>query len=434
MIEDTIVALSSGAGRAGVAVIRISGPGTAALVKAIAGVLPEPRRATLRRFRRSDGDVLDQGLVLWFPEGASFTGEASAEFHCHGGRAVVAAMLDAIVAFPGCRMAEPGEFTLRAFRCGRMTLADVEALGDLVAAETEMQRRHSLRLVGGAVQALSERWRRDLVRASALVEVTIDWADEEVPDDVGPEVLELMGHVLADMAGQVAQSAGAERLRNGFEVALIGAPNSGKSSIINRLAGRDAAITSPVPGTTRDIVELRYDLDGLPVVFLDTAGLRETDDPVEAEGVRRAIARAEAADIRVLLSAPDAPFPERYLGLQRVGDHLIATKSDLGEVIGFDQSISVVSGQGIGEMLDFVARSLRSLAEDAGLIGHQRQLSAIEQARGALVRAQDCVKASDLELAAEELRVAIRALQRLIGAVDVEDVLEEVFASFCLGK
>lgn len=431
---DTIVALSSGAGRAGVAVIRVSGPDTRGLVEALAGTVPEPRRASLRRFRRPDGEVLDQGLILWFPEGASFTGEDSAEFQCHGGRAVVASMLDAAVAFPGCRMAEPGEFTLRAFRQGRMTLADVEALGDLVSAETEAQRRHSLRLMDGAVQTLSEDWRKDLVRASALVEVTIDWADEEVPDDVGPEVLGLIDRVLADMAGQIAQAAGAERLRTGFEVALIGAPNSGKSSLINRLAGRDAAITSPEPGTTRDVVELRYDLDGLPVVFLDTAGLRESDDPVEVEGVRRALSRAGAADLRVLLSAPDALFPEAYSNFKQSGDCLVATKSDLGPSSGADFAISVVTGEGVSELLAHVSRSLASRAENAGLIGHRRQLSAIEHAQRALVHAKDCVNASDLELAAEELRVAIRALQRLIGRVDVEDVLGEVFSSFCLGK
>ncbi|MEM7670490.1 MAG: GTPase, partial [Pseudomonadota bacterium] len=287
-MTDTIVALSTAPGRAAVAVVRASGPAVEEMVAGIAGSPIVPRRAGLRALRRENGEVIDRALVLTFAEGRSFTGEAMAEFQTHGGPAVVDAVVARLLEFPGVRIAEPGEFTLRAFKNGRIDLAGAEALGDLINAGTEEQRAQSVRLMDGALHRRCEAWRDDLLRAVALIEVTIDWADEEVPEDVVPEVSQLVGGLIASMADELGRSDTAERIRTGFEVALLGAPNAGKSSLFNYLADREAAITSPNAGTTRDVLELQYDLRGIPVTFLDMAGLRASDDPVEQEGVRRA--------------------------------------------------------------------------------------------------------------------------------------------------
>jgi tRNA modification GTPase len=432
---DTIHALSSGEPPAGVAVIRVSGPAAEAAVAALApGPLPPPRRAVLRALRAPDGEVLDEALVLRFPEGASFTGEAMAEFHCHGGRAVVRAVLAALEASVPCRMAEPGEFTLRAWRNGRLDLAGVEALSDLVSAETEAQRRQAARLVSGGLRARAESWRDRLVRAMALVEVTIDWADEEVPEDVSPEVAEILGGLLREIDRELALADGAERLRHGYEVAILGAPNAGKSSLLNALAGREAAITSPVPGTTRDVVELRYDLEGLPVIFLDMAGLRATDDPVERIGVERARDRAAGAELRVALSAPDAPLTEEVSSLLRPGDLRVRAKADLGVAPGTGEAVSAVTGERLGALLDRIATCLRACTPQGGLVAHRRQRRALEGGREAIELARKGLDRTGAEEVSEELRRAVRALERLIGAVGVEDVLDEVFSRFCLGK
>ncbi|HSF96063.1 MAG TPA: tRNA uridine-5-carboxymethylaminomethyl(34) synthesis GTPase MnmE [Thermohalobaculum sp.] len=432
--RETIFAPASGHGRAGISVIRISGPEADAALSRLTGrKLPPQRQAALRELRDSDGGVLDQALVLRFAAGASYTGEPVVELQCHGGRAVTGAVLAALSELPGCRLAEPGEFTRRAFEAGRMDLAEVEALGDLLAAETELQRRQAIRGLGGSLQRQAEAWRRDLLRAAALVEVTIDWADEEVPENVSPEVAGLLENVEAGIDRELALSMGAERLRTGFEVAVLGAPNSGKSTLINNLAGRDMAITSPLPGTTRDVLELRYDLDGLPVVFLDTAGLRDAEDEIEHEGISRAAARAEAAEMRLFLRASDAPPPEREAALWRPGDLRVWSKSDLGQGDG-DISISAQTGDGLPELIRLIARELAGRAGGDGLVSHARQRRALESAREALVRARIMVETAEAELLAEELRGATVDLERLVGRIGVEDVLGEVFATFCLGK
>ena len=303
---STIFAQASAAGKAGVAVVRISGPQAFSAASQLCGALPAPRQAGLRRLRSAAGEVLDEALVLCFSEKASFTGEETVELQTHGSVAVVNALLAELGRIDGLRLAEPGEFTRRALANGRLDLAQVEGLADLIASETEAQRQQALRLFSGGLGDLAAHWRERLIRASALLTVTIDFADEEVPVDVSPEVLELIAEVQTAMQAQVDGFGAAERIRTGYEVAIVGPPNVGKSTLLNALAGRDAAITSEVAGTTRDVIEVRMELAGLPVTLLDTAGLRETDDTVEKIGVARALERAKAADLRVFLIESDS--------------------------------------------------------------------------------------------------------------------------------
>jgi tRNA modification GTPase len=428
---DTIFAPASGRGKAGVAVIRISGPHAHDAVERLAGSLPEPRRAALRRLTGADGTHLDEALVLVFPEGASFTGEAVAELHVHGSTAVVAAVLRELGALPGLRLAEAGEFTRRALENERLDLAQVEGLADLLEAETEAQRRQALRVLSGDLGRRAETWRRALVRAAALIEATIDFADEEVPTDVAPEVTALLDSTLTELRSEAEGVTVAERIRDGFEVAIVGRPNAGKSTLLNALAGRDAAITSEVAGTTRDVIEVRMDLRGLPVTILDTAGLRDTDDTVESIGVARAIERAEAADLRVFLledaaeTLPLAPLS---------GDITVLGKADLRQSPVF--AVSGKTGAGISQLIDRITDTLATRAEGAGLAIRERHRTALHQAIRALESARIEVQHGPerAELAAEELRAAARALDSLVGRVDVEDILDEIFASFCLGK
>ncbi|MHA1108140.1 MAG: tRNA uridine-5-carboxymethylaminomethyl(34) synthesis GTPase MnmE [Alphaproteobacteria bacterium] len=434
MPRETIFAPATGAGVAGIAVIRLSGPATGAVLTRMAGEPLTPlRRAVLRDLRDDAGRLIDQAIVLRFAAGASYTGEAAAELHCHGGRAVVAAVLDALGGQAGCRLAEPGEFTRRAFEAGRIDLAGIEALGDLLAAETELQRRQAARGLEGALHRQAEAWREALIRAAALVEVTIDWADEEVPEDVGPEVAGLLAGVRAGISRELALSAGAERLREGFEVAILGAPNVGKSSLFNALAGREAAITCASPGTTRDVLELRYDLAGLPVVFLDTAGLREAEDEIEAIGVARALERARGAAMRLFLRGGDAAAPAAEAALWRPGDLVVWAKADLGVGPG-DVAISALRGDGLTKLLDRIGVELLGRTAGEGLVGHLRQRCALEEAVGALERAENALQGGEAETVAEDLRATFRALERLVGQVGAEDVMERIFGSFCLGK
>ncbi|MCY1126432.1 tRNA uridine-5-carboxymethylaminomethyl(34) synthesis GTPase MnmE [Frigidibacter sp. RF13] len=426
---DTIFALASARGKAGVAVVRLSGPEAHAAVIALCGSLPDARRASLRRLSWQD-EALDEALVLIFDVGESFTGEASAELHLHGATAVVAAVLRALGAQPGLRLAEPGEFTRRALENGRLDLAQVEGLADLIEAETEAQRRQALRVLSGAVGRRAEGWRRDLIRAAALLEATIDFADEDVPVDVAPEVLDLSGQVLQDLRREAEGVGAAERIRDGYEVAIVGRPNAGKSTLLNALAGREAAITSEIAGTTRDVIEVRMDLGGLPVTFLDTAGLRDSDDRIEAIGIERALERARAADLRIfLLDGADVPLlpPEPE-------DLLVHGKADLVAAEGF--AVSGKTGEGIEHLIAQLTERLGAQAQGAGLMIRERHKLAALRAIEALESARNEVRAGSgrTELAAEDLRRAIRALDSLVGRVDVEDLLDEIFASFCIGK
>ncbi len=426
---DTIYALATARGRSGLAVVRISGPAAFAAGSALCGTLPVARRAGLRRLMWG-GELLDEALVLSFAEGASFTGEAVVELHCHGGPAVVGAVLRALSEQPGLRLAEPGEFTRRALENGVLDLAQVEGLADLIDAETEAQRRQAVRVLSGSVGQKVEGWRRDLIRAGALLEATIDFADEDVPVDVSPEVLALIDGLMAELGREAAGVAAAERIRDGFEVAIVGAPNAGKSTLLNQLAGREAAITSEIAGTTRDVIEVRMEIAGLPVTFLDTAGLRETEDRLERAGIERALARAQAADLRVFLT-DGSPLP-----LAPVGDDLVVLgKSDTRS--GYSGlAVSGKTGAGVPELMARIGEILVERVGSAGALVRERHRVAVTTAIAALAesRAEVVRPDSRVELAAEHLRQAVRALDALVGRVDVDDLLGEIFASFCIGK
>ena len=427
---STIFAQASAAGKAGVAVVRISGPQAFSASSQLCGSLPAPRQAALRRLRSAAGEVLDEALVLCFTEKASFTGEETVELQTHGSVAVVNALLAELGRFDGLRLAEPGEFTRRALANGRLDLAQVEGLADLIASETEAQRQQALRLFSGGLGELAAHWRERLIRASALLTVTIDFADEEVPVDVSPEVLELIAEVQTAMQAQVDGFGAAERIRTGYEVAIVGPPNVGKSTLLNVLAGRDAAITSEIAGTTRDVIEVRMELAGLPVTLLDTAGLRETDDIVEKIGVARALERAKAADLRVFLIESDGK-PE----FDPAQDDIVMTsKADLsGEKLG---SVSGKTGAGVVELVEQIGARLSSKTAKAGLATRARHKEAMERCLVSLADASNRVALGPefTDIASEELRISLEALNMLIGRVDVENVLDEVFSSFCLGK
>lgn len=427
---DTIFALASAQGKAGVAVIRLSGPDAHKSANALAGGGLPSRGMHLRTLRGPDGAILDDGLVLTFQAPASFTGEDVAEFQIHGSTAAVNAVLRCLSDRDDLRLAEPGEFTRRALENGKMDLAQVEGLADLIDAETEAQRKQAQTILSGALGKLAEGWRRDLIRAASLLEAVIDFADEEVPTDVTPEVRSLIEVVKADLTREAEGVRIAERIRSGFEVAIVGPPNAGKSTLLNALAGREAAITSEYAGTTRDVIEVRMDLAGLPVTLLDTAGLRETEDHVENLGIELARNRAEAADLRVFLTdAPDA------LGIQmRDGDIHVLPKSDLREAAA--EGISGKTGQGIDRLINNISYILSHRTTSHGIATRERHRTAMLRASDALKAAQTVLESGPemYDIAAEELRTAIRALESLVGRIDVETLLDEIFASFCLGK
>jgi tRNA modification GTPase len=427
---DTIFAAATAQGKAGVAVIRVSGPLAYGAARQLCGDLPPARVAGLRVLRGRDGKQLDQGLVLRFEEKASFTGEDVVELHLHGSRAVISAVLRELSAMDGLRHAEAGEFTRQALENGRLDLAEVEGLADLVEAETEMQRRQALRGLSGELGALTEAWRSDLIRAAALLEATIDFADEEVPEDVTPEVSTLLRRVGDALAAQIGGVAAAERVRDGFEVAIVGAPNVGKSTLLNRLAGRDAAITSEYAGTTRDVIEVRMEIGGLPVTLLDTAGLRETSDAVENIGVQRARDRAAAADLRVYLVGESESLDEP----KAHDDIVLRAKADLRD--DKTNGISGVSGEGVDALISAITARLSDRVGGAGLATRERHSVAMQDAADCIARAMTLIsgETGQTDLAAEELRSAVRGLEVLIGRVDVENVLDEIFSSFCVGK
>jgi tRNA modification GTPase len=428
---DTIYALASARGKAGVSVIRISGDRAISAGQTIARSLPENRKAGVRRLVTSDGMVIDEALVLVFPIDSSFTGEETVEFQTHGSTAVVNAVLEELSKQPGLRHAEPGEFTRRALENERLDLAQVEGLADLIEAETEAQRQQAMRVFSGALGDKVEGWRTQLIRAAALLEATIDFADEEVPEDVTPEVRDLMTSVQLDFLEEAAGSRIAERIREGFEVALIGAPNVGKSTLLNALAGREAAITSEIAGTTRDVIEVRMDLAGLPVTLLDTAGLRDSVDQVEAIGVGLARQRADAADLRVFLSE-DGEEPDGVV--LRDEDIRVRAKADLVSG-GSELAISGKTGVGIDALVARIGVVLNARAGGAGVAVRARHRHALVVATRELESAVE-VMDQDLgdEITAQHLRNAVIALDSLIGRVDVEHILDEIFASFCLGK
>ncbi|NOR61365.1 MAG: tRNA uridine-5-carboxymethylaminomethyl(34) synthesis GTPase MnmE [Rhodobacteraceae bacterium] len=429
---DTIFALATAQGRAGVAVIRVSGPEAFACAFQLAGDIPKPRTTALRTLRDGE-EPLDQALVLTFEKGASFTGEDVVEFHLHGGVAVVQSVLSVLGKMGGLRTAGPGEFTRRALENNQMDLPQVEGLADLIEAETEAQRKQALKVMRGSLSEKCSQWREKLVRAMALLEAVIDFADEDVPVDVRPEVNELLTSVHKDLIAQLSGQKASERIRDGFEVALVGAPNIGKSTLLNAIAGRDVAITSEIAGTTRDVIEVRLDLKGLPVTILDLAGIRDSDDIVESLGIERAIERAGASDIRVFLleSAEDIGS----FGIEPQPDDIVVLgKGDMIETS--TTSVSGKTGMGVDELLEQISTVVAGKVSGASSLIRQRHLEAIENAEQSLSTAIHGLDSDDSfnELIAADLRFAVVALDSLVGRIDTEDVLGEIFAGFCIGK
>jgi tRNA modification GTPase len=483
--RETIYALSSGRPPAAIAVVRISGPRAGEALKALAGKIPAPRRAALARLRGRDGAIIDHALALWFPAPHSETGEDVAELQLHGGRAVVAAVLGALSELAGLRPAEAGEFTRRAFENGKLDLTAVEGLADLVMAETEGQRRQAFRQMTGALGNRAENWRAQLIQALALVEARIDFSDEaDVPQDLVTPALKIARTLESEIAFALADGGRGERLREGLVVAIAGPPNAGKSTLLNRIAKREVAIVSPYAGTTRDVIEVHLDLGGLPVTVLDTAGIRETDDPIELEGVRRARARSAGADL--VLWVVDASDPVCVQLLPETGKNrsappawLIHNKIDLvqrdrrrneqqHQTMGNTESslqinkskksfvnkslteksefkfitnelefdISAVSGEGFDRLLVELCRYAKGFlaGAESALVTRERHRRALEDTVAALRRALVRDLAGHEDLLAEELRIAARSLGRLTGRVDVEDILDVIFRDFCIGK
>ena len=455
---DTIIALASGAGRAGIAVIRVSGSASSALLRQLSaqepGVsretpLPAPRRAAIRSLHGSDGAFLDEALVLWMPGPNSYTGEDTVELHVHGGPAVVAAVLDAALRTGLCRVAEPGEFTRRAFDAGRMDLTQAEAIGDLIDAETEGQRRQAGRLYQGEAARTFEGWRGLLMTAMASLEASIDFPDEaDIPGEIDLSALEPIEALAAELEAALRDAGRLALVREGFRVAILGPPNAGKSSLMNRLARREAAIVSPIAGTTRDVIEVRLVLAGFPVWIADTAGLREASDAIEAEGVRRALARAEEADLRIWVS--DAADVSRETsvagpGTPRDGDLEVLNKADLiqpapapARALGKDVFVvSARTGAGGDALESRLVQIVRERLEgdEAPLVTRARHRELVEEALLAVNRALHAARAGiGAELVSEDLRLAARALGRITGTIDVEDLLERIFSQFCVGK
>lgn len=444
MTTDTIYALSSGPGPAGIAVFRVSGPESGAALRALAGVaaLPPPRVAIrVALIDPQDGAALDDGIAIWFPGPNSYSGEDMVELHVHGGPAVIAAMLRVLGASPGLRLAEPGEYTRRAFNAGKLDLTEAEGIADVIAAETEAQRRQAVRQADGALGRLYDGWREALVGAMAHYEAIIDFPDEELPREVVERVNHQISWLVDNIFRHLDDSRRGERLRQGLDIAIVGPPNAGKSSLLNRLARRDAAIVSERAGTTRDVIDVAMDLGGYPVILADTAGLREAADSIEEEGVRRARRRAEAADLRILVvDGQDEAGFRAAIDLVDRSTILVLNKSDLGPAkIATDRpglgmfAISVRTGAGVDEFLDgleAVVRDRIGLASQP-VLTRVRHREALEECLDALRRS---LGAPLPEMTAEDLRLATRALGRITGRIDVEEVLDVIFRDFCIGK
>jgi len=432
-MNDIIFALASAKGRAGVSVIRVSGKNSIlSIEKLLKNTLPVDKKC-LRKIYDADDNIIDEVLILTFKEKASFTGDETVEIHCHGSTAVVTYILQTLSNIKNFRIAEPGEFTRRALENGNLDLIQVEGLADLIESETEAQRRLAIRSMDGALSSKVQGWRKDLIRAVSLIEATIDFADEDIPTDVTPEVLDLINKTQTDIKSEIKGSFAAERIREGFEIAIVGPPNIGKSTLLNALAGRDAAITSDMAGTTRDVIEVKMDISGFAVTLLDTAGIRETTDKIEKIGVDRAKLRAKNADLRLFITQSGVPddlklYPEE-------NDIVVIGKSDLLNKTDI-LAISGKSGEGLDSLLKEISDKLSRLSIGA-------QTATRERHRISMIKAQKFLDAGKLliednlelsELASSEFHQGIQTLSSLIGSVGVEDLLDEIFSSFCLGK
>ena len=452
--RPTIFALSSGRPPAAIAVVRVCGPQARAALERLIGRVPQPRQAALARVRDpASGEIIDEALVLWFPAPRSETGEDMAELQLHGGHAIIAAVLDALGRIGGCRPAEAGEFTRRAFENGRLDLTAVEGLADLIAAETPAQRRQAFRQLKGLIGDRAEAWRRSLIEALALVEARIDFADEaDVPEDLVAPALASAKLLREEIAAALTDGRRGERLRDGIVIAIAGPPNAGKSTLLNRLARREAAIVSPYPGTTRDVIEVHMDLDGYPATLLDTAGVRQSEDPVEREGVRRAEERARGADLVLWVTdasanggvAGDKPkyaAGSDVWGVENKADLAADNQCKSGELrTGKDHppafAISALTGTGMDELVAALSAYARDYfaATESAIITRARHRRTLEETVAALDRCLAEGESGREELIAEELRAAVTTLGRLTGRVDVEDILDVIFRDFCIGK
>lgn len=446
--EQTIFALSSGRPISAISVVRVSGSQASALLRSLAGRLPAPRIATRALLRDAGQQPIDDALILWFPAPASATGEDVAEFHVHGGRAVLAALFAAFSAVVDVRPAEPGEFTRRAFENGKLDLTEAEALDDLIHADTDRQRRQALRQLRGLLGDKARDWRNQIIEASALIEAGIDFSDEaDVPAELIEPALAKVKVLLREIEEVLAAHGRSERLRDGLVVAIAGPPNVGKSTLINQLARREVAIVSPHAGTTRDIIEVQLDLDGYPVTLIDTAGIRDANDPVEQEGVRRARARAAEADLMLWLSDPEHDTPPAERGAvtwkvrnkidlaQEISAAAAAGSGSRARERGAEFGISASRGDGVAELvtalIGFAEEYLGSA--EGGLITRERHRQLLAEVAASLRRSLEVIGQGE-ELAAEELRAAAYSLGRLLGRVDIEDVLDVIFREFCVGK
>jgi tRNA modification GTPase len=432
-MNDIIFALASAKGRAGVSVIRVSGKNSIfSIEKLLKNTLPVDNKC-LRKIYDADNNIIDEVLILTFKEKASFTGDETVEIHCHGSTAVVTYILQTLSNIKNFRIAEPGEFTRRALENGNLDLIQVEGLADLIESETEAQRRLAIRSMDGALSSKVQGWRKDLIRAVSLIEATIDFADEDIPTDVTPEVLDLINKTQTDIKSEIKGSFAAERIREGFEIAIVGPPNIGKSTLLNALAGRDAAITSDMAGTTRDVIEVKMDISGFAVTLLDTAGIRETTDKIEKIGVDRAKLRAKNADLRLFITQSGVPDDLKLNPEEN--DIVVIGKSDLLNKTDI-LAISGKSGEGLDSLLKEISDKLSRLSIGA-------QTATRERHRISMIKAQKFLDAGKLliednlelsELASSEFHQGIQTLSSLIGSVGVEDLLDEIFSSFCLGK
>ena len=433
--EDTVVAPATAPGRAAIGILRVSGPQAAALCLAVTGRRPPPpRRASLRRLQDPrTGDAIDEGLVVWFPAPGSYTGEDMLELQHHGGPAVARTLFEACLSLPSIRPAAPGELTRRAFLAGRMDLTQAEAIADLVEATTRAQARQAMRQLDGEFGRLCERWRGRLLDGLALAEAEIDFGGDEdgVPSGMIDGLRELAASIAGEIGETLATARCGERLREGFVVAVIGEPNVGKSSLVNTIARRDVAIVTAVPGTTRDVIEVAVDLDGLPVTLLDTAGLRETSDPIEAEGIARARRRAADADLRLVLVDRDDGEEE----LADADAIVVRTKVDLVPSVRSIPGVSALTGEGVDRLLEMIAGRLRrSGTAGAAVVTRERHRLALAEAGEALRRFADGAGRLESALLAEELRLAAAAVGKVTGSVGIEEILDRIFSRFCIGK